>query len=54
MRQVPTPATSSLGIVGDGRVARHLHHYFTLLNRPFRTWSRRSAAISPVEALALV
>jgi predicted short-subunit dehydrogenase-like oxidoreductase (DUF2520 family) len=51
MRQVPTPATSSLGIVGDGRVARHLHHYFTLLNRPVRTWSRRSAAISPVEAL---
>ena len=51
MRQVPTPATSSLGIVGDGRVARHLHHYFfTLLNRPVRTWSRRSA-ISPVEAL---
>ena len=54
MRQVPTPATSSLGIVGDGRVARHLHHYFTLLNRPVRTWSRRSAAISPVEALGVL
>ena len=52
MRQVPSPATHPLGIVGDGRVARHFHHYFTLLNLPVRTWSRRSAAISPVEALA--
>jgi len=52
MRQVPSPGTTPLGIVGDGRVARHFQHYFTLLNRPVQTWSRRASAVSPVEALA--
>jgi predicted short-subunit dehydrogenase-like oxidoreductase (DUF2520 family) len=31
------------GIVGDGRLARHLAHYFTLSGVPFRQWSRRAA-----------
>ena len=52
MRQVPSPGTTPLGIVGDGRVSRHFQHYFTLLNRPVHTWSRRSSTVSPVEALA--
>lgn len=52
MRQVPTPGTTPLGIVGDGRVARHLHHYFELLSIPVRRWSRRADACSPVEALS--
>jgi predicted short-subunit dehydrogenase-like oxidoreductase (DUF2520 family) len=43
--------TSPLGIVGDGRVARHFHHYLTLLGLPVRGWSRRSASLSPPEAL---
>jgi predicted short-subunit dehydrogenase-like oxidoreductase (DUF2520 family) len=52
MRQVPTPGTAPLGIVGDGRVARHLHHYCELLKLSVRRWSRRADACSPVEALA--
>src|SRR5688572_27843683 len=52
MRQVPTPGTTPLGIVGDGRVARHFHRYFDLLSLPVRRWSRRADACSPVEALA--
>ena len=51
MRQVPSPGTAPLGIVGDGRVARHFHHYFELLNLPVRRWSRRAADCSPSEAL---
>ncbi len=47
MGQVP-----ELGIVGDGRVARHFQHYFNLLGIPVRTWSRRTATSSPPEALA--
>jgi hypothetical protein len=46
MRQVP-----EFGIVGDGRVARHFQHYFTLLGIPVRTWSRREPGLSPPEAL---
>jgi predicted short-subunit dehydrogenase-like oxidoreductase (DUF2520 family) len=40
-----------LGIVGDGRVARHFGHYFNLLGIPVRTWSRRTPAPSPPDAL---
>ncbi len=36
MGQVPSLSTSPLGIVGDGRVARHFHHYFNLLGLPVR------------------
>jgi 2-dehydropantoate 2-reductase len=51
MGQVPSLGTPLLGIVGDGRVARHFHHYFDLLNLPVRRWTRRSDC-DPVEALA--
>jgi hypothetical protein len=37
MGQVP------FGIVGDGRLARHLIHYFNLLRIPYRQWSRQGA-----------
>lgn len=50
MRQVPDTHTPPLGIVGDGRVARHFRHYFQLLGRPFRTWSRRDTT-TPAAAL---
>ena len=52
MRQVPAPPTTPFGIVGDGRVARHFHHYFDLLGIPVRSWSRRQPALSPPDALA--
>src|SRR3712207_1913721 len=29
------------GIIGDGRVARHFLHYFSLLDLPIQQWSRR-------------
>lgn len=47
MRQVP-----ELGIAGDGRVARHLRHYLSLLGIPVNCWSRRWSALTPPEALA--
>lgn len=50
MRQVPE-ATAPIGLVGDGRVARHFFHYLTLLGTPVRTWSRRASANDPVETL---
>ncbi len=40
MRRVPNTKTPYL-IIGDGRLARHLSHYFTLLDIPFTTWCRR-------------
>lgn len=52
MRQVPASDTAPIGIVGDGRVARHVAHYFSLLGLSFRTWSRREPSAGPVEALA--
>src|SRR6185295_2792616 len=52
MRQVPAPGTPPIGIVGDGRVARHFSHYFGLLGRPVATWSRRASVIPPPELLA--
>lgn len=51
MRQVPSPATLPIGLIGDGRVARHLHHYFDLLNLPVRRWAR-SSGCDPVTAIA--
>lgn len=50
MRQVPA-ASTPIGIVGDGRVARHFLHYLTLLGLPVRTWSRRGSSGPPTEAL---
>jgi 2-dehydropantoate 2-reductase len=46
MGQVP-----AYGIIGDGRVARHVRHYLTLLGIPVRAWSRRNSPASPDEAL---
>src|SRR5262245_20220383 len=51
MGQVPSLGTTPLGIVGDGRLARHLHHYFDLLNLPVRCWARSSGG-DPVQAMA--
>lgn len=39
MRQVPGRAAWLL--IGDGRLAGHLSHYFRLEGRPFTGWSRR-------------
>lgn len=52
MRQVPALDARPLGIVGDGRVARHLRHYFDLLGLSVCAWSRRTQASSPPDALA--
>ncbi len=52
MRQVPAHGAAPIGVIGDGRVARHLLHYFTLLGIPFRTWSRSTPAHGPADALA--
>src|SRR5690349_12686565 len=41
-----------IGIVGDGRVARHFTHYFNLLGLSVRGWSRRTSVAGPVETLA--
>jgi hypothetical protein len=52
MRQVPERDTAPFGIVGDGRVARHFHHYFSLLGLTTRGWSRRVPGPPPPDALA--
>ena len=52
MRQVPEFDIAPIGIVGDGRVARHFLHYLGLLGLPVRTWSRRTPGAGPAEALA--
>ena len=52
MRQVPAFDTGPLGIVGDGRVARHFLHYLNLPGLYVRAWSRRAPAAGPTQALA--
>jgi len=52
MGQVPALDAPPLGIVGDGRVARHFSHYLDLLGLPVCAWSRRTQALSPPDALA--
>lgn len=42
------------GIVGNGRVATHFAHYFSLLEIPFRQWSRASAAMMCVDPTAML
>src|ERR1035438_6684567 len=42
MGQVPV-----YGIIGDGRVARHFKHYFSLEKIPFFHWFRKSS--KPIE-----
>ena len=51
MRQVPA-LDAPIGIVGNGRVARHFHHYLNLLGLSVCVWSRRASAADPPEALA--
>ena len=52
MGQVPANGASPVGIVGNGRVARHFRHYFSILGIPFRTWSRQeSPTLAPPDAL---
>ena len=51
MRQVPTSTAAPFGIVGNGRVARHFHHYFSLLGLPVAVWSRNPKGPAPPEAL---
>lgn len=52
MRQVPENDLPPVGIVGDGRVARHFRHYLTLLGLPWLAWARRGATRTPAEVLA--
>lgn len=42
MRQVP--ANSSFLLIGNGRLARHLAHYFELEAIPFSVWSRNDSS----------
>jgi predicted short-subunit dehydrogenase-like oxidoreductase (DUF2520 family) len=49
MGQVPNGPL--YGIVGDGKLARHLIHYFNLLRIPYRQWSRRGQS-NPQETFA--
>ena len=51
MGQVPAFNAAPIGIVGDGRVARHFHHYLSLLGLPVRSWSRRIPGAGPVRTL---
>lgn len=52
MRQVPALDGTPIGIVGDGRAARHFLRYLNLLGRSVRVWSRRMPGAGPVEAFA--
>lgn len=42
MRQVPV--STSFLIIGNGRVARHIRHYFSLENIPYQSWHRQQDA----------
>ncbi|MCX6142487.1 MAG: DUF2520 domain-containing protein [Ignavibacteriales bacterium] len=42
------------GIVGNGRVATHFAHYFSLLGIAFRQWSRASAAMMCVDPTSML
>lgn len=48
MQLTSQPTAARYGIIGDGRVAWHMAHYFDLLGLPHVDWSRRSAGnVSP-------
>ncbi|MGE3973365.1 MAG: DUF2520 domain-containing protein [Bdellovibrionales bacterium] len=56
MGQVPVNKNSfsftpSYGIIGDGRMAQHMAHYFRLREIPFKLWSRKLSQVSPHEEL---
>lgn len=40
MKATNTFSITSYLLIGSGRVARHLHHYFNLLNIHFESWDR--------------
>ena len=42
-RQVPNQKYT---IIGDGKVAKHFAHYFTLVGIEFNTWNRKQSALS--------
>jgi predicted short-subunit dehydrogenase-like oxidoreductase (DUF2520 family) len=46
MRQVPHYL-----LIGNGRVAKHFQHYFTLLNLSFSTWHRQQSILQLQHAL---
>jgi len=47
MKQVPTYA-----IIGNGRLARHLTHYFNLLKIPFLQWARNTHSAADLKITA--
>lgn len=47
MRQVPT--NKSYLIIGDGRLAQHLHHYLSSFHYPIKTWTRKKS--QPLKSL---
>lgn len=49
MGQVPQ---IQYGIIGDGRVARHLSHYFDLMQIPHLNWARSTTDCSAAKTLA--
>ena len=52
MRQVPLSQLRPVGVIGNGRLARHLLYYFNLLGIPVRTWSRSAPTTDPACAVA--
>ena len=48
MRQVPHYL-----LIGNGRVARHFRHYFSLLKLPFSTWNRSESLLRLHEKLSV-
>lgn len=48
MRQVPL---FNYLVIGDGRVARHMQHYFGLLGLSYSQWSRRAGARESLSSL---
>ena len=47
MGQVPKKNSPLYGIVGNGKVANHIKHYFKLTNFSFLAWDRISDKLSP-------
>lgn len=48
---IQTCSTPHYLLIGNGRLAKHLRHYFSLLDLPFQTWCRQQSAASLSEAL---
>ncbi len=49
MRQVPT--NPSYLLIGGGRLAQHLAHYFHCLDVPFQSWNRRQHSTADLQKL---